>query len=146
MDAVSKSPKMSRSRGPVAPRRAGDLQLNSPEKVRSTVRSAAVIGRRHKNDFVSFIDFVKEAPRPYAVSAGGRLPILQPFDIRTEVRLVSELRVDVFSKLVLDPAEARSAGPGDVLLEGVCLKDPVPIQSSCPFSSWRPESLSVSAG
>ena len=129
---------MSRSRVPVTPRLTGDLQVNSPDKARSTVRPAAVIGCRHKNDFVSFIDFVKEAPRPYAVSPGGRLPILQPFDIRTKVRLVSELRVDVFSKLVLDPAEARSADTGDVLLKGVCLKDPVPIQSSCPFSSWRP--------
>jgi hypothetical protein len=50
-----------------------------------------MIGCRHENEFFSFIDFVKEAPRPYAVSPGGGLPILQPFDIRTKVRLVSEL-------------------------------------------------------
>ena len=100
-------------------RLSGDLDLSSPEKVRSPVRPAAVIGCRHEGDFFSFMDFVKEAPRPYAVSPGGRLPILQPFNIRTKVRLGSELRVDVSSKLFLDPAEARSADPGGVTLKGV---------------------------
>ena len=86
IDTPSTSPKITRSQVPMASR-----PLSSPERVRSTVRPAAVIGCRHKNEFFSFIDLVKEAPRPYAVSPGGGLPILQPFDIRTKVRLVSEL-------------------------------------------------------
>jgi len=56
-----------------------------------------MIGCSHQHHSFLFIDLVKEAPSPNAVSPGGRLPMLEALNIRTAVRLVSELGIHVFS-------------------------------------------------
>jgi len=71
--------------------------------------------------------------------------MLEALNIRTAARLVSELGIHVFSKFFSKLAETGSTDRGDVLLKGVRLEDPVSIQSVCPFSSWRLETLFAGA-
>src|SRR5574337_468886 len=109
------------------------------------VRPAAVIGCRHEDDLLPFIDFVKEAPRPYTISPGFGFPSLQPFDVRPVMGIMSELGVDVLLKLFFDAAKTGSTDSSNVFLKGVGLEDPVTIQSS-RLVSWRhPGSLSLTA-
>ncbi len=75
------------------------------------VRAASVVGDSHENKCLFLVDFIEEPPSADAVSPGGRLPVLEPSDVRTEMGFVSEAGIDRLLKFLVEAAEAR---PGEL--------------------------------
>ena len=61
---------------------------------RRSVRRAAVRRRDHRYDVFLIIDLVGESPRPDTVSPRLRRVALQLANVRPEVRVLTQLRVD----------------------------------------------------
>jgi len=102
------------------------------------VRAASVVGGGHEHERLLLVDFIEEPPGADAVSPGGRLPVLKPFDVRAEMGFVSEAGIDRFLKLLAEAAEARPGKVGQILTEARCFEDPVPSQPVFPSSVGPP--------
>jgi hypothetical protein len=57
---------------------------NSPERELFLIRLVAVFGKKHVNNFILFVDFIKKAVSADAISPCWWLPISKSFDIWTK--------------------------------------------------------------
>jgi hypothetical protein len=81
-----------------------------------------VVGGGHEHERLLLVDFIEEPPGADAVSPGGRLPVLKPFDVRAEMGFVSEAGIDRFLKLLAEAAEARPGKVGQISRKPVVSK------------------------
>lgn len=79
------------------------LQTRPELEYSLTVRLFAVIGHRHENDPLLFINLVKQPPIAYAVAPRGWIPAFQTLDVGTEVRVFAKYGIDMLAQLGCQP-------------------------------------------
>ena len=85
-------------------------------------------GGDHEYDFFVFVDFVEKAPGADSITPGAGIETTQLLDIRSEVGMFTQLRVDEITQFLCDLGMARANYTAEVLLQLVGFENPVVIQ------------------
>ena len=100
-----------------------------------TICPASMVRHGHKGDFVLFIDLVKESPGAYSVSPGRWIPILQAFDVESEMWFFPKLGIHVLHEFVFQPRKPGSSNFSKILLKTIGFECTIATQSAPLFSS-----------
>jgi hypothetical protein len=82
----------------------------------------------HEHDFFVFVDFIEKTPGADSITPGVWIETTQLLDIGSEVRVLTQLRVDKIAKFLCDFGVAGANYTAEVLLKLVGFKNPVVIQ------------------
>jgi|GEM_PF-1952833 len=82
----------------------------------------------HEYDFFVFVDFIEKAPSADSITPGVGIETLYFPNIRSEVRMLTQLRVDEIAKFLCDFGVAGANDMAEVLLELFGFENPVVIQ------------------
>lgn len=93
------------------------------------VRGATMVRGGHGNDPRLLIDLIEKTPGADAVSPGGRFPVLEPLDMGTEMRLLPQLRINVFAEFVFETSDTGPSQRSEIRLKLLRFEDPVLSQS-----------------
>jgi len=89
------------------------------------VRLFAVVGHRHENDPLLFINLVEQPPITYAVAPCGWIPAFQTLDVGTEVRIFAKYGIDMLPQLGFQPPFDHNSKAREITQELPGLEDSI---------------------
>ena len=89
------------------------------------VRLLAVVGHRHEDDPLLFINLVEQLPIAYAVAPRGWIPAFQTLDVGTEVRVFAKYGIDMLPQLGFQPPFDHNSKAREITQELPGLEDSI---------------------